>query len=421
MSVLIARKLVKPSSGRRMRVIVAIPAKDEAVLLPECLHALCKQRDKQGRPASRDTFGIVVFANNCSDDTAEVARFAARHAPHDIRVVEARMPPCEAHAGGARRAAMDLAESWLRELKSYDGVIMTTDADSRVAPDWVSANLNAFAQGADAVLGSISLDEEGERLPAALHARGHLEEIYETLLAEISALLDPIEENPWPYHSTISGASLAVARKVYIRVGGMPRVPLGEDKALVAALRLHDARIRFDPNVRVVTSGRVLGRAPGGVADTLRLRSFDPTALCDEAVEPCLIAIKRALWRGRLRRRGLDKSGPWRKALRVPARTIRKARATSAFGAVWARIERESPALAKSFLAPQELPREIYKATRALRWLQARASSHSEIRVITPPLMARETDCVAEPGDEKIAGTTARVALSNGASAFPSQ
>ena len=79
-------------------------------------------------------------------------------------------------------------------------------------------------------------------------------------------------------------------------------MPLGEDKALVAALMRIDAKIRHAPDVLVTTSGRCYGRAPGGVADTLRLRSDDPDALCDEAFGAVFrTALRRAKWRRRLR------------------------------------------------------------------------------------------------------------------------
>jgi GT2 family glycosyltransferase len=198
-----------------------------------------------------------------------------------------------------------------------------------------------------------------------LHARGKLEAVYEDLLAEMSALLDPQDGNPWPHHTTISGATLAVTRRAYLSVGGMPRVPLGEDKAFVAELRRRDARIRFAPDVQVVTSGRTAGRAPGGVADTLRLRSAAPDALCDEALEPCTAAYRRALWRGRLRRRGRFRR-----------------RASTGFGEAWERIEATNPMLARRALAPAELPRQIELATRALRRLQARLAALEDVEPV---------------------------------------
>ena len=221
------------ASPIRPGFVVAVPVKDEEERLPACLRALAQQRDQLGQPIPPTLVRIVVFANNCSDRSASLARKLGGGLSLDVRVVEARLPPAVAHAGSARRAVMDLAEAWLVEAGEKDGVILTTDADSQVAPNWIAENLAAFPDGAEAVLGRIDLDEEGAFLPEALHRRGGLEDTYERLLAELSWLLDPLDHNPWPHHATISGASLGVTRAAYCRVGRLPRVPLGEDKALI--------------------------------------------------------------------------------------------------------------------------------------------------------------------------------------------
>jgi glycosyltransferase involved in cell wall biosynthesis len=178
--------------------VVAIPVKDEEERLPACLHALAQQRDRLGQSIPPTLVRIVVFANNCSDRSASLARKLGAGLSLHIRVAEARLPPAVAHAGSARRAVMDLAEAWLVEAGDKDGVILTTDADSQVAPNWIAENLAAFAAGAEAVLGRIDLDEEGAYLPEALHRRGELEDTYEKLLTELSWLLDPLDHNPWP-------------------------------------------------------------------------------------------------------------------------------------------------------------------------------------------------------------------------------
>lgn len=379
---------VRFSSRPPPRAIVAIPAKDEADRLPACLGALTSQTDENGRALPEGVYGLMFFINNSRDESAQIVRQLALETTVPIRVVEARLPQNSSHAGGARRAAMDLAEAWMDEGSTPDGILLTTDADSRVAPDWISANLNAFAQGAEAVLGHISLDEEGEHLSPALHARGKLESVYEDLLNELAARLDPQDCNPWPHHSTISGATLALTRSVYRRVGGMPEVPLGEDKALIRELRRRDVRIRFAPEVSVVTSGRTFGRAPGGVADTLRLRNEDPRAICDEALERCSSAYRRALWRGRLRRAGLANAPRWPGLLHVPANEVRRALSAFAFGEAWELIEQASPALARKPLAPAELPREIEAASRLLRRLQALPTADEHIQPVLGPSVA---------------------------------
>ena len=387
--------------ARRVRAVVAIPAKDEAARLPACLRALAKQVDECGRLLKPDAFGVLIYANNCRDNSAEVARRAFAGQPVPLRVVEAELPAADAHAGGARRRAMDLAADWLQEAGAPDGVILTTDADSQVAPDWVDANLKAIAQGADAVLGRIAFDEEADLLPAPLRLRGAMEGIYEGLLAELSARLDPQPWNPWPHHSTISGASVAVTRRMYLSVGGLPDIALGEEKAFAARLRGHDARIRFAPDVSVVTSARLAGRAAGGVADTLRFRGENPAALCDEALEPCAIAFKRAFWRGRLRREGLKLDSGWREALQLSCEAAEGAVAASTFGESWHVIEQASPALVRVRLAPDDLPGQIEQARRLLGQIEYPSAPLQDVQAIFgAALVADDIDLGAELVDE---------------------
>ena len=364
-----------PVSSIRPGFVVGIPVRNEEDRLPACLRALAQQRDQWGQPISPTLVRIVVFANNCTDQSASLARKLGGGLSLNIRVLEAQLPPAAAHAGAARRAAMDIAEAWLVECGDRDGVILTTDADSQVAPDWIAENLAAFERGAEAVLGRVVLDEEGTLLPEALHRRGALEDTYECLLTELSALLDPVDCNPWPHHSTISGASLAVRASAYRRVGGLPAVPLGEDKALVAELRRADARIRFAPKIEVVTSARTSGRAAGGVADALRLRSANPEAPCDEALEPFRIAFKRALWRGRLRRLRrrdeLSKSDRWRSVLGISGATAQRVVEAPTFGAAWTFVEASSLCLRRQTLAPADLPGQIEGLRRMIAQLHS--------------------------------------------------
>jgi GT2 family glycosyltransferase len=395
------------------RCAVAIPVKDEADRLPRCLGALAAQRDKVVGPLAPEFFRVFIFANNCTDNSAELARSWGLRLRLPVCVVEAFLPFEEAHAGNARRAAMDLAEIWLRERGVQDGVILTTDADSQVPPDWIANNLAAIDAGADAVLGRLVLDEEGDLLPDALRRRGSLESSYEALLTELSAALDPIGWNPWPHHATISGASLALTIQSYRRVGGLPRVPLGEDKALVAQLPRHDLKIRFEPGIHVVTSGRVKGRAPGGVADTLRMRSIEPGTVCDEALEPFHIAIKRARSRRRLRflreRGGLSEFGRWCEILRTSREDARRIAQADTFGRAWSIAEAGSPLLRRRLLTPTDLPGEIAGAQRALARLkrcELSPGEHVDSKRLTP-FLSNDFCGRGDKLDEEIGGLVA--------------
>ena len=55
-------------------------------------------------------------------------------------------------------------------------------------------------------------------------------------------------------------------------------VEFGEDRALVVALENANLKLRHAPAVSVITSGRLIGRAPGGVADALAFRTENPQA-----------------------------------------------------------------------------------------------------------------------------------------------
>ena len=286
-----------------LRAVVAIPARNEQDRIEACLAAL---RDQEGIAAG--SFGILLFLNNCTDATAEVARSVAAALPR-CRIIE--IDHHKASAGWARRMAMDAAADWLAQEGAADGVLMTSDADSRVAPDWVRKTMDAIAAGADAVAGRIVLDEdEAKRLPASLHERGRQEAAYEQLLTEIGARLDPEPGNPWPCHWTASGATIAVRASVYRRIGGVPDMACGEDRALIDAVRANGYRVRHAMDIVVVTSGRLDGRAEGGVADTIKLRCDLPQSPCDDRLERLDRFVWRCLSNRRARRRNAVISEP---------------------------------------------------------------------------------------------------------------
>lgn len=384
--------IVGPHWTAPLRAVVAIPVKDEEERLGACLAALGRQVDREGHRLAWGTYGVVLLLNNCRDGSAAVARAWMDGFPAPLRVIERELPSNKAHAGMARRLAMDAAATWMEEAGS-DGLILTTDADSRVSPHWIAQNLAAAAAGVDAVAGSIVLDEiEDLALPDLLHRRGRLEALYERQIVELAALLDPLAYNPWPHHATASGASLAVTLTAYRLIGGLPILPFGEDRALVAALRAHDARVRFSPDVRVVTSGRLNGRAPGGAADTMRQRSEDPEAPCDDLLEPARIAVRRAGWRGRLRRLHQDGrlhlTDDWTRRLALAPDEALAWTVPGRFGAFWARVEAASPMLARSRLTVRDLPAQIRRAGTALEILR---STHGLAghRAVVDPAAAR--------------------------------
>ena len=306
-----------------------------------------------------------MLANNCTDGTAEVARRADPAA----EVLEMGLPPHRANAGGARRAAMDAAAARLPE----DGLICSTDADSRARPDWAARLQSGLAQGAGAVAGAVDLDlPPDDPTWGAFSPSRRLEAAYSALQAELAARLDPDPHDPWPNHLWAWGASFAVTRAVYLAVGGLPEAPLAEDRAFFDALRRRDIPVRHCLRPRVWTSARPVGRAPGGLADLIADHAGGDLAPCDAALEPAFDAARRAIAHRRfLRSRGREERRPsWAPRLALPARLAAEALAASYAGEGWARLEAASPVLARRRLIPADLPREIARAERLLARLR---------------------------------------------------
>ncbi|RYI11876.1 MAG: glycosyltransferase family 2 protein, partial [Acetobacteraceae bacterium] len=106
-----------PSGWGRTGSLVVIPARDEADRITECLAALA------GQGAD-----VLVVANNCTDDTADLALRAG------AAVIGCTI--ADGGVGAARR--LGVAEGMRRSTNLR--WLMTSDADCLVAPDWVGAN-----------------------------------------------------------------------------------------------------------------------------------------------------------------------------------------------------------------------------------------------------------------------------------------
>lgn len=239
--------------------VVCVPVRNEAERLPRLLRAL----DAQDGFSPAHRLRVVVVANNCTDGTVAAVRGLSLDAL-DLRLIEATFVGAEAHVGTARRRALDEGAAWLEADGAPDGVLLTTDADARLDPSWVAANLSALA-GAEIVGGRLVIDDEGEADPelAAFHARV---ERYWAGVRLLEDALDPPPHDPAPRHGDHTGGSLSLRASLYRAVGGLPVLPRGEDNALVAAVQRAGGRLRHCPAVAVRVSARTSGRAEGGMA-----------------------------------------------------------------------------------------------------------------------------------------------------------
>lgn len=370
-----------PAPEGTLRDVVVLPVRNEAERLPAALAALAAQTELDGSALDRRSYEILLLANNCDDASAAAATaFAAAHADLRLHVVETRFGPSEANIGHVRRTLMDEACRRLESLGRAQGLIASTDGDTRVGATWLAANRREAARGADAIGGRILTDGDAQQSGAARRSF-RLDLVHALLRARLECRLDAEPIDVWPRHHQHFGASLAVTADAYRRAGGVPRVEVLEDEALYHALRRADQRVRHSPAVRVVTSARLDGRAPVGLSWQLRQWADGP--IHDPPVDPPhrIIAVLRA--RSVLRRRwrcrghaagaqGVDWAGH-EDALSLPPRTL-------------ARLEAESSTLGAAFAALDDLARRadssmvpmstaVAEMRRWLRRGQARAGS----------------------------------------------
>ena len=271
---------------------VCVPARDEADRLPRLLDALAHQTGV-GRVR------VALCINNTTDGTRRQAEAvaAAHEATLTLSIVEHTFAPEHAHAGSARAAALDLG----LDLLDGKGVLLSTDADARPPSDWVSANLDAVSAGADLVGGALTLDED-EPESQALQTGWAVWRDYWRQVRAIEDALDPVPWDPAPRHGDHTGASLAITTSAYRAAGGTPRLPTGEDRALVLAAQRAGARLVHPLSVWTRVSARAHGRAQDGMAQAMALLARQ-TAGQELLRAPAFSHWRaRALWRRDLRR-----------------------------------------------------------------------------------------------------------------------
>ncbi len=330
--------------------IVAIPVKNEEARIAACIDAITVQTCSFNH--------LLLLLNNCTDRTLEICLSAQERNPA-ISIIVCDLPDVLASAGEARRIALKHAASL-----AGDGVILTTDADATPAPDWIAKNLLHIENGADAVCGMAEIDGlDGATLPHGLHFDDMREAFLHRIEDEIDGLADPDPADPWPRHQQHSGASIAMRADILRAAGGAPHVANGEDRALIERLRLVDAGIRHAPDITVRVSGRLDGRASGGMAAALKRRSHQRDELTDDRLEPAVDAYRRVLAKARLRhvRAGALDCGLAEDLLISEAAMARALRAQY-FGAAWADIQRLSPVLQRRRVPFSQLARETRQA-----------------------------------------------------------
>jgi cellulose synthase/poly-beta-1,6-N-acetylglucosamine synthase-like glycosyltransferase len=225
----------------RWHISVLIPARNEEHLLPRCLFSI--QQARRSLPVSVTSDVIVV--SDCSQDrTRKVAEEILKESGLVLETTSGIVGSARAMAAAAavERYRGPLDRCWLAN----------TDADCEVPKNWLVSHLDFAERGFKAVAGIIDVDsfvehrqcvEERFRLTYLIRADGS--------------------------HPHVHGANMGVRADAYLAIGGWSHMTSAEDHDLWSRLD-HEGHMRVsDATLKVITSGRRIGRAPSGFAEAL--------------------------------------------------------------------------------------------------------------------------------------------------------
>lgn len=231
---------------------IVIPARNEEEHIGPCLESL-----RASALFARRTLGertprllVVVVIDGSDDRTSAIAR-----AFSDVIVVEG-VTSAQGNVGRARAAGVAVARDHFGDEPVAALWIANTDADSQVPLNWVARHIELADAGADVVLGTVRPNfDDLSRLQIHAWTQAHS------------------DSQP---AGRIYGANLGIRADVYGAAGGFAPIVEHEDVDLVNRARARGATVIETHDHEVLTSGRRIGRTPGGFAGYLRSQLSTP-------------------------------------------------------------------------------------------------------------------------------------------------
>jgi glycosyltransferase involved in cell wall biosynthesis len=233
---------VKPLKYPFWSIAIVVPAQNEEAGIEPCIQSIRRSCET----AQLRDYWIVIVADSCTDDTLPRARRAVEGVGEVLE--------CDVKsAGSARRLGVDAALTHFSDKDLRQIWLANTDADTVVSRDWISVQLRLADAGIAAVAGIVKLEEGGSLAAHELYRATYL-------------------TSPDGTHGHVHGANLALRADAYVDAGGWAHRALAEDHCLWDRLKHRGWRLSSPVSSVVVTSARLIGRARGGFADTLRAR-----------------------------------------------------------------------------------------------------------------------------------------------------
>ncbi len=220
---------------------VLIPACNEEELLPRCVASILRARAEL---PGRVTVQVVVAVDRSQDGTAGLAKRLLRGRGKVVQINAGCVGLARAAAASTALAAYggELHQCWLAN----------TDADCVVPETWLLDQLALAESGIEAVTGIVDVDDFND------HDAGVERRFRESYII-----------HPDGTHPHVHGANLGVRADAYLRAGGWQQLTTAEDHDLWNRLGVLGCHRVTMGRLKVITSGRRVGRAPLGFADAL--------------------------------------------------------------------------------------------------------------------------------------------------------
>jgi cellulose synthase/poly-beta-1,6-N-acetylglucosamine synthase-like glycosyltransferase len=217
---LFSRLRCHPAGEEVPFVSVVIPARNEAPHIRQCLLSALKQ----DYPANR--FEVILVNDHSTDETREIAMAISLENP-GLRVIDLEEDETIAYKKAALTAAIGIAGG---------EIILQTDGDCSLGPEWVKTMAAQFSPATGMVSGPVELlhDGSGVQLFQAMETMG-----LSLMGAGAIAANSPNMSN---------GANLAYRKKVFEEVGGfvgIDKVASGDDELLMQKIFRAGFEIRF--------------------------------------------------------------------------------------------------------------------------------------------------------------------------------
>ena len=220
--------------SNRLSNYVVVPAFNEETRIGQTLESLAGQ--------SRLDFSLVVVDNNSTDGTAAIVNAFAAEAPMPVELIHEP----------ERGVGFAVDTGFRHAIGRGASRIARTDADCLPDPDWLAEAIAAFEAGGELVCGRIVArrDENGPLGRAGFAAMVWAAATFGRLRRRNRG---GAFFTPYVMHA---GNNMAITADLYLRCGGMPRMPSPTDRTFLNRVRATTSNIHHSDRMIVENSTR---------------------------------------------------------------------------------------------------------------------------------------------------------------------